>query len=171
MTPKVRIDELFAYVAVDEEGEGITAYLSADTGQWMPMVGADMERMTSLLPVAQQLADKGARPIKLVHYTTRTVIDTIEPRERPAEELEHLVDVAELQTPEAPAEGDQDDEDLIFAQDVIVVGLLTRRGPGIAISYLSDGYPTLPLCVTGELADELVRLVTEAQTAIKRIEN
>ncbi len=170
MKRKLRIDEMFAYVAVDDEGEGITAYLSPENGQWMPMVGADMDRMKSLAPVAQQLADKGDRPIKLIRYETRTELETLEPRERPAEELEHLVDIADLPA-DLPEDDADDDEGLIFAQDVLVVALLTKRGPGIAITYLSDGRPTPPFCVTEGLADDLVRLVTEAQTAIKRLQN
>ncbi len=167
MKPKLRIDEVYAYVAVDEEGEGITAYMSPDTGHWMPMVGADMDRMRSLLPVAQQLADKGGKDIKLVRYAVRTEIDTIVPRTTPEKIHRRMEEPAAAEEDEP----EDDDEGMIYAQDLIVVGMLSKRGPAIVVTYLCDGEPTVPVAVANEMADELVRLVTEAQTAIKRISN
>lgn len=175
MKPKLRIEEIYAYVAVDDEGEGITAYLSPENGHWMPMVGADMDRMKSLAPVAQQLADKGDRPIKLIRYATRSELETLLPQERPAEELSHMVDVAELPPEEEPAFQAFDEPSAIagtvYADSVVVAATLSERGPGIAIIYFIDGQPMPPLCVTGDLARDLVSLANDALAAITRIEN
>lgn len=47
---KLKIEQMFAFVAYDEEGEGVMGFKVSDG--WMPMVGADMDRVKSLLPVA-----------------------------------------------------------------------------------------------------------------------
>lgn len=72
----LKIETMFAYVANDDEGEGIAAHFTPGTG-WMPLVGADMDRMNSLRPIAQALADKGGQDIRLVQFQTRVEIDLI----------------------------------------------------------------------------------------------
>jgi hypothetical protein len=75
------IDRLFAYVATDDDGEGVAAYQI--DGQWMPLVGADEERMRSLKPVAQLVADQSGKRLALVRFEARTDEDYIEPRQSP----------------------------------------------------------------------------------------
>jgi hypothetical protein len=49
------IDRIYAFVTKDKDGhEGIMAYMT-DQG-WMPMVGADMDRVESLKPQADKIA-------------------------------------------------------------------------------------------------------------------
>ena len=74
------IDRIFAYIAVDEngEGEGIAAHFMPEQG-WMPLVGADEERMMALRPVAQRLASAGNRRIVLAQFEDRRDIEIIEP--------------------------------------------------------------------------------------------
>lgn len=75
-----RIEELFAYIAHepgDPDDEGITAFKAG--GTWMPMVGADEARMKSLKGKAQEIANTTGHMITLVKFSTKTVLETIEP--------------------------------------------------------------------------------------------
>ena len=75
-----RIDELYAYIAHesgDPDDEGITAFKIE--GTWMPMVGADEARVKSLKGKAQEIANITGQKITLVKFSTKTVLETIEP--------------------------------------------------------------------------------------------
>lgn len=74
-----KIERLFAYVATDpdDDSEGVC---SVQIGQvHFPMVGADMERMNSLWPHAERIAQATGREIRLVLFDNAQVIDTINP--------------------------------------------------------------------------------------------
>lgn len=77
MKTPLRIDELYAFVASDEEGEGLTAFLT-DSG-WMPMVAADRTRVDSLWAQAKRIARESGRKITLCRFTVREEIGVIEP--------------------------------------------------------------------------------------------
>lgn len=79
MTDKLRIDEMYAYVAESDEGEGVCSIHSERLGN-MPMVGADRERMLSLRPYAQELAAAMGVPVKLVRFSKREVIEELTSR-------------------------------------------------------------------------------------------
>ncbi len=52
----LRITELYAFIAKDKDGhEGIMGFRGPD-GAWMPMIGADIERVEHLKAVADKLA-------------------------------------------------------------------------------------------------------------------
>jgi len=79
--PKIRA--LYAYLSHekgDPDDEGVTAFMPELSGQWMPMVGADKERMESLRPIAQGLANESGQKITLVKFSFRSDIETIEPK-------------------------------------------------------------------------------------------
>lgn len=49
-----KVDELFGFIALGDDGdEGVMA-INTPTG-WLPMVGADMKRVESLKPIAQEI--------------------------------------------------------------------------------------------------------------------
>lgn len=73
------IDRLFAYIAIDDEGEGVCGALIGPGGSWMPLVGADMERVEQLRPVAQMIADQSGKRIVLAHFEKREDVEYIEP--------------------------------------------------------------------------------------------
>jgi hypothetical protein len=52
-----KIERLFAFVSVDDGSgdEGIIAFLDQTTGTMMPMIGADIARVDSLKPIAEQI--------------------------------------------------------------------------------------------------------------------
>jgi hypothetical protein len=72
------ISEMGAYVMEDGEGEGIPAFLGPD-GVWLPLVGADSDRMKSLRPMAEVVANEKGRPIKLIRFDNRVDVETINP--------------------------------------------------------------------------------------------
>ena len=74
----LKIDEIFAFVAVDADGEGITGFMNS-SGQWMPLVGADMKRVEQLRPIAQDIAKQSGKTIRLIHFSTRTELEVINP--------------------------------------------------------------------------------------------
>lgn len=58
MAKPLVIEELYAFVADNPDvGEGLMAFSRG--GQWMPMVGADMARIESLIPIADSLHGRG----------------------------------------------------------------------------------------------------------------
>jgi hypothetical protein len=50
------ITELYAFIAENESGkEGVMAWLTPE-GVWLPMIGADMERVDSMRKIADAIA-------------------------------------------------------------------------------------------------------------------
>lgn len=76
-----KIDRILAYVVADSEpdDEGIPAFQAPD-GSWMPMLGADEDRVRSLRAHAQATADSMGKPIRLLRFTHVEVVEVIEPR-------------------------------------------------------------------------------------------
>lgn len=78
MKGKLRINEMYAFVAVDDDGtEGVCAFPL--DGVWMPMVGADSARVEALRPMAQQMATGLGKNVEIVRFTLRESIETIQP--------------------------------------------------------------------------------------------
>lgn len=77
-----KIEEMYAFVSQDEKGgEGIIGYMLMMDGQktMMPLVGADMARMNSFMPIAQEIADKlKTQKVKLIKFTNRVELQDIE---------------------------------------------------------------------------------------------
>lgn len=73
-----KIDVLYAYIATGEDGEGLCGYQQND-GAWIPMVGANIARHKFLRQRAQEIATKTGLAIKLVKFSVREEIETIEP--------------------------------------------------------------------------------------------
>ncbi len=72
------IDTMFAFIASDDEGEGLPAFM-APNGMLMPMVCADAERIESLRPMAVRIARESGKKIQLVSFTTRTWVEDFLP--------------------------------------------------------------------------------------------
>lgn len=76
--PKLVISDIYAYLSVDEDGnEGLIGELI--NGAWMPFVACDKARLDSLEPIAQRVAQRTGRPVRLIHLSTRTEIKTLDP--------------------------------------------------------------------------------------------
>jgi hypothetical protein len=78
MPTKISIDQVYAFVAIDSDGEeGITAYRSAEG--WMPLVCGDWDRVQSLMLIAQKIANQTGKTISLVKFERRSQIEEITP--------------------------------------------------------------------------------------------
>jgi hypothetical protein len=71
------IEEMYAFISYDKDDndEGICAMNTR--GMWIPMVGADMARVESLKPVAQQIVSMTGKKIKICKFSTREVLEII----------------------------------------------------------------------------------------------
>lgn len=72
--PNLNITEIWAIIATDENGEGIMGGM-VDTPQglmMMPFVGADKNRVLSLLPKAAEIAGYSGTQIKVCKFTNKT---------------------------------------------------------------------------------------------------
>lgn len=72
------IDEMWAWLSVDDEGEGVLAGMIPGLGS-MPLVGADQERMESLRPIAIRIAKAAGVGVSLVKFSDRTLIENHPP--------------------------------------------------------------------------------------------
>ncbi len=75
-----KINQLYAFVSVDEFGEGIVG-MTMDIGgrdTFMPFVCADKKRVESIRPHAIQIAKESGKTIKLIRFTTREELEVIE---------------------------------------------------------------------------------------------
>lgn len=73
------IKTIHAFIAVDPDDgdEGVVGQLMWD-GTWMPLVCADERRLEALRPVAQAIAYRTETEIKLVRFSVREDIETLE---------------------------------------------------------------------------------------------
>lgn len=80
-TKKLKIEKLFAFVVEDKEGEGICGMMMPNK-QWMPFIGADMERVDELMPIAQQIADHTKKHIKILEFSNYKKMGEINPKSK-----------------------------------------------------------------------------------------
>ena len=73
----LRIDEIYAFIAQDADGEGLPAFMH--NGMMMPMVCADKTRVDSLREIAKQMARESGNKITLCRFSVRQEIEVIEP--------------------------------------------------------------------------------------------
>ena len=72
-----KITEMYAFVCEDTgpDDEGVIA--ENINGSWMPLVGADMDRVESLKPIAARIRKTLGKKVKLVHFTRREDLEEI----------------------------------------------------------------------------------------------
>lgn len=78
----LRVDEVYCFIARNKDGdEGIPAIQLGNL--MMPMVGADMDRVLSLMGFAKTMAKEGSVTIELVKFSNRTHVETIRADDAP----------------------------------------------------------------------------------------
>lgn len=74
----MKIEKMFAFVAEDGKGgEGVCGTLMGN--KWVALVGADLERVEVLRPIAQDIANMTKQNIKLIYFSERTEMEVIKP--------------------------------------------------------------------------------------------
>jgi hypothetical protein len=73
----LRIDEIYAFIASDENGEGLPAIQHGN--MMLPMVCADKARVDSLREKARMLARESGNKITLCRFSVREEMEVIEP--------------------------------------------------------------------------------------------
>lgn len=75
-----KINEIYAFVAEEEHGEGIIGRTVVIDNQlvFMPFVCADKSRMESLKPLAREIKKESGKTIKIIKLTKRTDVEVIE---------------------------------------------------------------------------------------------
>lgn len=76
-----KITEMYAFVSVSEEGEGVVGVTMPINGRetFMPFVCADKERMESLKPLAVTIGKEANKTIRLIKLSNRKDIEIFEP--------------------------------------------------------------------------------------------
>ena len=70
--PDLKIEALYAFVAVDENGEGLIAQtMPLPNGRevMMPFVGADWDRVQSLIPHAKNMEKETGKTIRVFKFS------------------------------------------------------------------------------------------------------
>jgi len=63
----LKITELYAFVSKDKDGnEGLLGFRSHEG--WMPMVGADVERVESLIPLANEIKKRSGVDYEIRYF-------------------------------------------------------------------------------------------------------
>jgi hypothetical protein len=73
-----RIETLWAYLSIDEGGEGVCA---APLGPLpvVPLIAADRARVESIKPIARELAKRFGKPVRLAKFSTREDVEIYQP--------------------------------------------------------------------------------------------
>jgi hypothetical protein len=75
-----RIDRLWAFLSVDDGGEGVIA---APLGNMtVPLVAADKRRVDDLIPIAKQMARVFGKPIRLAKFSKREDVEIYRPESK-----------------------------------------------------------------------------------------
>jgi len=78
---KPRIEGLWAWLYIDDDGsEGVPAIRTPD-GWLMPLMGGDEARMRSMQYAAQEIANSTGRPVELCVFLQRQHVATADPDE------------------------------------------------------------------------------------------
>jgi hypothetical protein len=76
MNGQFRITEMFAFTAIDDDGtEGVIGMMTPDG--WAPFVGADIARIQSLRPHAEEVARLTGKEIKLKKFLLQDTLEVI----------------------------------------------------------------------------------------------
>lgn len=74
-----RIEQMYAFITTDPEDdtEGVIGFQASPTSGMMPMVGADMERVEQLRPLALSMARASGVEVRVVRFEVRTEIEVL----------------------------------------------------------------------------------------------
>ena len=83
MKGQFRINQIFAFVVLDDDGtEGVPA-LQLPDGTMMPLMGADVTRLDDLKAIVQQTPQCRGRKFTILRFGNRETIGTIDRTHEP----------------------------------------------------------------------------------------
>lgn len=72
------IEAMYAWVVTEPDGgEGVAGMNIPSLGGMVPLVGADMDRIMSLRPYAQQVKQLTGYPVRLVRFSSREDLEVL----------------------------------------------------------------------------------------------
>jgi hypothetical protein len=74
-----RINQLWLVTYVNEKGLEVVAQAKLQSGDYAPLIAADFERLTSMLPAARDLAATQNVKMRLIKFTNRLDVQDIAP--------------------------------------------------------------------------------------------
>jgi hypothetical protein len=74
-----RIDRIWAFLSLDDGGEGVVAAPIGPERMTVPLIAADKRRLDSLIPIAKQLAKVFNKPIRLAKFSKRDDVEIYQP--------------------------------------------------------------------------------------------
>jgi hypothetical protein len=74
-----RIDRIWAFLSLDDGGEGVVAAPIGPNSMTVPLIAADKRRLDSLIPIAKQLTKAFRKPIRLAKFTKREDVEIYQP--------------------------------------------------------------------------------------------
>lgn len=66
-----KIEQMYAFVAVQDGDEGIIGFNSPGSGGWVPLVGADMARVEDYRIIARKIGEMSNIEVQLLKFTNR----------------------------------------------------------------------------------------------------
>jgi hypothetical protein len=74
-----RINQLWLVTYLDETGLEVVAQAKLTTGDYAPLIAADLARLESMVPAARELAKTNHVKMRLIKFTNRVDIEDIAP--------------------------------------------------------------------------------------------
>lgn len=72
-----RIEQIWAYLSIDEGGEGVCAM--PFNGTTIPLIAADKRRLDQLRPYARSISNAFRKPVRLARFKQREDIEIFQP--------------------------------------------------------------------------------------------
>lgn len=76
-TNYMKIDEIYAFLSIDEKGNEGVCSAQMPSGNWLPMLAADMARVNDLRNIAEHISKQSGLKIRLCKFSTKTVVEVI----------------------------------------------------------------------------------------------
>lgn len=74
-----RIDQIWAFLSLDDGGEGVCAAPLGHGMLTVPMIAADKAQLVSLTPIAREIASVFKKPVRLAKFTKREDVEIYQP--------------------------------------------------------------------------------------------
>jgi hypothetical protein len=74
-----RIDKLWLVIYIDKAGQEVVAQAKAATGEYVPLIAVDAERLESVMEAARGIAKANNLKMRLIKFSNRLDIEDIAP--------------------------------------------------------------------------------------------